>query len=355
MNTIREKAAAGHRRADDSRNIILIGMPGVGKSTVGVVLAKHLGYYFMDSDLLIQEREGKLLYEIIDEQGLDGFQRVENRVNASIDVKRSVIATGGSAVYGVEAMEHLKKSGTVVYLSLPCGELSERLGDLSERGVAIREGQTLEELFAERTPLYEKYADVVIDCCGKQIRQIVKQIREALGHKKLEKNLIDLIKEEQAKLGYRKESLRLYYPLGTLNHFYGKREDADQMQARLAGFSRTVRDTLGAVHISHRVGRFCFEIPEQGSEYVHLNMKENEFILRLVELVGSRGTTMGQIQALFETQRRPIIITPMDGEEFDVMIRFTEGDDPYYYCFKDEGCHITYHRFLPEDYAEFGF
>ena len=355
MNTIREKAAARYRGADDGRNIILIGMPGVGKSTVGVVLAKHLGYYFMDSDLLIQEREGKLLYEIIDEQGLDGFQRVENQVNASIDVKRSVIATGGSAVYGVEAMEHLKNSGMVVYLSLPCGELSERLGDLSERGVVIREGQTLEELFAERAPLYERYADVVIDCRGKQIRQIVKQIREELGHKKLEKNLIDLMKEEQAKLGYRKESLRLYYPLGTLNHLYGSRENADQMQVRLADFACTIRHTLGGVHISHRGERFCFEIPEQGSEYVHSIMKEDEFILRLVELIGSCGTTMGQVQALFEAQQRPVIITPMGGEEFDVMIRFTAGDDPYYYCFKDEGCHMIYHRFLPEDYAEFGF
>lgn len=355
MNTTREKSGTKRSRADDGRNIVLIGMPGAGKSTVGVVLAKHMGYFFADSDLLIQEREGKLLHEIIDEEGLFGFQRVENEVNASIDVKRSVIATGGSVVYCEEAMEHLRKIGTVVYLSLPCGELAERLGDLNERGVAIREGQTLEALFAERAPLYERYADVVIDCSGQPIRQIVKQVREAVGHKKLEKNLIDLIKEEQAKLGYRKESLRLYYPLGTLNHFYGGRQSADGMQERLAGFSCAVKHTLGAVGISRRGERFCFEIPEQGSEYVHLNMKENEFILRLVELLGGHGATMGQIQALFESQQTPLVITPMDSEEFDVMIRFTEGDDPYYYCFKDEGCHIIYHRFLPEDYAEFGF
>ena len=183
MNTTREKGLVAGRRADDGRNIILIGMPGVGKSTVGVVLAKNMGYSFVDCDLLIQEREGKLLHEIIDEQGLDGFQRVENEVNASIDARRSVIATGGSAVYGEAGMLHLKKNGMVVYLSLPCGELAGRLGDLSERGVAIREGQTLEELFAEREPLYEKYADVVVDCREKQIRQLVKQIREELGHK----------------------------------------------------------------------------------------------------------------------------------------------------------------------------
>ncbi len=161
------------------KNIILIGMPGVGKSTVGVVLAKHLGMRFVDSDLLIQEREGRLLREIIDAQGLDGFQRVEDAVNASIEVKRSVIATGGSAVYGARAMAHLCKIGLVVYLALPCEELAGRLGDLNERGVAIREGQTLAELFAERLPLYEKYADVTIDCDGKQIRQIVRQIAEA--------------------------------------------------------------------------------------------------------------------------------------------------------------------------------
>lgn len=162
-------------------NIVLIGMPGVGKSTVGVVLAKHLGFAFVDSDLLIQAREGKLLHEIIDACGLSGFQEVENEVNASIDVKRSVIATGGSAVYGEAAMKHLREIGTVVYLSLPCGELAERLGDLNERGVAIREGQTLEELFAERAPLYERYADVTVDCRGRTIRELVKEIREAIA------------------------------------------------------------------------------------------------------------------------------------------------------------------------------
>ena len=161
-------------------NIVLIGMPGVGKSTVGVVLAKNMGYSFVDSDLLIQEQEGKLLHEIIGERGLDGFNEVENRVNAEINVSRSVIATGGSVVYGREAMEHLKQIGTVVYLKLSCEELSERLGDLNERGVSIREGQTLADLMEERTPLYEKYADVTINCENRQIREIVKMIREAV-------------------------------------------------------------------------------------------------------------------------------------------------------------------------------
>ena len=162
------------------KNIVLIGMPGVGKSTVGVVLAKNLGYSFVDSDLLIQEQEGKLLHEIIGERGLDGFNEVENRVNAEINVSRSVIATGGSVVYGQEAMEHLKQIGTVVYLELSCEELSERLGDLNERGVSIRPGQTLQDLLQERAPLYETYADITIHCENRQIREIVQMGRGAV-------------------------------------------------------------------------------------------------------------------------------------------------------------------------------
>lgn len=157
-------------------NIILIGMPGVGKSTIGVVLAKKLGFSFMDSDLLIQEREGKVLQQIIEAEGLDGFNRIEEEVNMSIDVKNTVIATGGSAVYGRNAMEHLSHIGLVIYLQLPYETLSERLGDLNERGVAMQSGQTLLELYQERKPLYESYADVTMDCTGKQIREIVDEL-----------------------------------------------------------------------------------------------------------------------------------------------------------------------------------
>ena len=176
-----------------------------------------------------------------------------------------------------------------------------------------------------------------------------------MNHEKLQKNLIDLIKEEQAKLGYRRESVRLYYPLQSLQHFYHCLDSADEMQTRLLDFSETVANTLGAVEISRKGDRFCFVIPESGTEYVHTQMKENEFIRQLVELVGRHHATMEQIRTLFEAQEAPCIITDMDSEEFDVMIRFTEGDDPYYYCFKDEGCHMIYHRFLPEDYMDFGF
>lgn len=164
-----------------SNNIVLIGMPGCGKSTVGVVLAKSLGYSFIDSDLVIQEKEGKLLHTIIEEKGLDGFEEVENSINSQIVAFRSVIATGGSAIYGKEAMEHLKGIGTVVYLELSYKEIEHRLGDLNERGVAIREGQTLESLYFERVPLYEKYADITINCNEMQIRDIVKQIKSRVN------------------------------------------------------------------------------------------------------------------------------------------------------------------------------
>ncbi|MBR1931529.1 MAG: shikimate kinase [Lachnospiraceae bacterium] len=157
-------------------NIVLIGMPGSGKSTVGVVLAKRLGYRFVDSDLVIQERYGKLLHDLIEEHGVDGFWQMENDVNASLKLNKSVIATGGSAIYGKEAMEHLKSMGKVVYLQLSYEEVDERLGDLNARGVTLREGQNLQDLYQERIPLYEKYADVIIDCNGKMLREIVREI-----------------------------------------------------------------------------------------------------------------------------------------------------------------------------------
>ncbi len=157
-------------------NLILIGMPGSGKSTVGVVLAKKLGLRFMDSDLVIQEKTGKLLYQLIAECGEEGFLSLENQINASISAEDTVIATGGSAVYGKEAMEHLKEIGRMVYLRLPYEELAERLGDLHERGVVLKPGYTLHDLYQERMPLYEQYADMTIDCGGKSIPQIIKEI-----------------------------------------------------------------------------------------------------------------------------------------------------------------------------------
>ncbi len=159
-------------------NIVLVGMPGAGKSTVGVVLAKRLGRRFVDSDLVIQEKYGKLLHELIEENGVEGFWKIENDVNASLKVHKSVIATGGSVIYGREAMEHLRCIGRVVYLKLPFEEVTERLGDLNARGVTLLPGQTLLDLYEERVPLYEKYAHSIVDCQGLSLRQIVHLIAD---------------------------------------------------------------------------------------------------------------------------------------------------------------------------------
>lgn len=166
-------------------NIVLIGMPGVGKSTIGVILAKILGYRFVDADLLIQEREGKLLKEIIAEKGIDGFVQIENEVNQSINTTKTVIATGGSVVYGKEAMEHLKEIATVIYLELELGALRRRLGNLKKRGVVLKEGQRLSDLYKERVPLYEKYADFTVNehrcTVEKTIEKIVDTLENEYG------------------------------------------------------------------------------------------------------------------------------------------------------------------------------
>lgn len=165
---------------EQKTNIVLIGMPGVGKSTIGVILAKVLGYSFLDADLLIQEQEGKLLREIIEEKGTDDFIEVENRVNASIRADRAIIATGGSVVYGKEAMEHLKEIGRVVYLKVSYAILEKRLADIKGRGVVLKIGQTLETLFEERSKLYEQYADIEVSEEGLDVEQTVEKLVEAL-------------------------------------------------------------------------------------------------------------------------------------------------------------------------------
>ena len=161
-------------------NIVLIGMPGVGKSTVGVILAKVLGYQFVDADLVIQQREGKLLCEIIEEVGTEGFIEVENRVNASLDVTHSIIATGGSVIYGKEAMEHLQSIGKIVYLKVSYETLEKRLADIKGRGVVLKKGQDLNALYKERSPLYEKYADIQISEGDLGVEQTVEKIIENL-------------------------------------------------------------------------------------------------------------------------------------------------------------------------------
>ena len=161
-------------------NIILIGMPGAGKSTIGVILAKVLGKDFIDADLVIQKEEGRLLSQIIEENGTEGFLKVEERVNRGLNTKNAVIATGGSVVYGHLAMEHLEKIGTVMYLKLSYETVISRLRDIRGRGVVLREGQTLKELYEERVVLYEKYAHVIVEEDGFTVEETLEKTLQAL-------------------------------------------------------------------------------------------------------------------------------------------------------------------------------
>lgn len=178
LDTVSKKGERKNRKM--KKNIVLIGMPGSGKSTVGVILAKVLGYTFIDSDLLIQKEEKKLLKDIIAREGQEGFLRIENRVNASIETENSVIATGGSVVYCEEAMKHLQEIGTVIYLKLDYQILKKRLSNLIGRGVVLKDGQTLEDLYKERVPLYEKYGEYIIDEKNTDAEGTLQKILEVL-------------------------------------------------------------------------------------------------------------------------------------------------------------------------------
>ena len=158
------------------KNIVLIGMPVAGKSTIGVILAKVLGYNFVDSDLLIQEQEHFLLKDIIEKRGLQGLLSVEEQVNSEINTENSVIATGGSVIYGASAMEHLREIGVVVYIKLGYPTIKKRLGDIKQRGVVFREGQTLKSLYEERCLLYEKYAHIIVDGEGLDMEPLMEKI-----------------------------------------------------------------------------------------------------------------------------------------------------------------------------------
>ena len=156
-------------------------MPGSGKSTVGVLLAKMMGYGFVDTDLLIQHFEGKKLYEILRDKGNDYFSEIENKIISGVQARQTVIATGGSAVFGREAMEHLSSIGTVVYLKVSLRELRRRVKNFSTRGIMMKENQTLDDIFTERSPLYEKYADITVSCTGGSLEKNAKKIIAALG------------------------------------------------------------------------------------------------------------------------------------------------------------------------------
>ena len=177
---------AGSKPASD--NITLIGMPGAGKSTLGVVLAKRLGYRFVDTDLLLQEGTGMLLSDLIERRGIEGFIEEENKLLAGLRCSHHVIATGGSAVYSEQGMENLKKLGRVVFIDIDMTELPKRLHtDLFTRGVVIRSGSTLQDLYDERRPLYQKYADITVNTVGLSTLEAVELLFDAIASDEQEK------------------------------------------------------------------------------------------------------------------------------------------------------------------------
>jgi shikimate kinase len=158
------------------KNIVIIGMPSAGKSTVGVILAKTLGMNFTDTDIVIQENTGRLLQEIINSDGIDAFLKIEESTILSLNVTSSVIATGGSVVLSDKSMDYLKKDGLVIYFNIVFEEMVQRLNNITTRGIVLAEGQSLLDLYNERIPLYEKYADITIDCSKEDIEDIIKKV-----------------------------------------------------------------------------------------------------------------------------------------------------------------------------------
>lgn len=155
-------------------------MPGVGKSTVGVLLAEWLGYSFLDTDIYIQAREGRKLQEIIDREGLDGFCKIEEQAILVLSCEAHVISTGGSAVYSDRAMQHLKKNSTVCHLDMASQQLKERLDNFNTRGIVMVPGQSIETLYRERHPLYMKFADITVDCADMNPNEVIEKILEHL-------------------------------------------------------------------------------------------------------------------------------------------------------------------------------
>lgn len=162
------------------KNIILVGMPASGKSTVGVVLAKTINKYFVDTDILIQKREGMALQKIIDKYGNDYFGKIEESVLLDFDKTDYVVATGGSAIYYDKAIKKFKKNGLIVYLRVSLDTVLERLNNLKTRGVTLAKGQTIADLYKERIPLYEKHADIIVDADGCTVEETIEKIIEAV-------------------------------------------------------------------------------------------------------------------------------------------------------------------------------
>ena len=167
------------------KNIVLIGMPGAGKSTTGVVLAKTLGMSFIDTDLLIQSACGRQLQQIIDEQGAEAFLQIENDVIAGLKTENTVIATGGSVIFGPDAMKSLKYGGVTLYIELPLPEILRRLSNIKTRGIAMPRGTTIADIYRQRIPLYEKYADSIIPAQGLSLEETVQAMVDELAKKLL--------------------------------------------------------------------------------------------------------------------------------------------------------------------------
>ncbi|WP_292348618.1 MULTISPECIES: shikimate kinase [unclassified Methanoregula] len=163
------------------KNIVLIGMPGAGKSTTGVILAKALRRNFIDTDIMIQERSGRLLQEIIDTDGPDALKRIEEETILSLHTRNSVIATGGSVVFSSRSMLHLSRDGIIIYLHVSFEEMEKRLRNIMTRGIILSPGETLHEMYDERIPLYERYADFTIDCSDEDFEAVVGKIMRVVA------------------------------------------------------------------------------------------------------------------------------------------------------------------------------
>ncbi|HBA62481.1 MAG TPA: shikimate kinase [Lachnospiraceae bacterium] len=161
-------------------NIIFIGMSAAGKSTIGVVIAKRLGYEFIDTDLLIQKREKRLLKEILEQDGNDRFLEIENEVNSTLESEHTVISPGGSVIYAEESMTHFKNIGTIVYLQASFETINARIKNPKERGIVLKEGQSLQELYDERTVLFERYADLIVNEDGLSLEETIERVLEVL-------------------------------------------------------------------------------------------------------------------------------------------------------------------------------
>jgi len=168
------------RMQNPMKNIVIIGMPGAGKSTMGVILAKTLGRNFIDTDIVAQETTGRLLQEIIDDEGIDTFLETEEKTILSLHGHHAVIATGGSVVFSEKAMEHLKRDGVVLYLKISCEEMVRRLNNIRTRGIVLVAGQSLRDMYNQRVPLYERYADITIDCSDGDFEKCIGNVMHEL-------------------------------------------------------------------------------------------------------------------------------------------------------------------------------